>query len=138
MTNKEIKKAWNTMKKEIELELGIKYGFTMTNKQIENRTATYLVCNDFTYEEEIERETNSMNKAIENGNDISYHEENLKELNELKNKYCTKDNQVASMIKVITNSNAFKKFEKVVGKVSCFTEVKYQLGVGYIYIRFVY
>ena len=61
MTNEQIKKAFEIFKKEIKKEAGLAYGFTMNRKQIEKRTATYLVCNTI----DIDREIADTEKSLE-------------------------------------------------------------------------
>lgn len=143
MTNTEIKKAWETMKKELKKELGIEGGFTMGAKQINNRTATYLVCNIVSYEEEIKRAKDS--NAIVQAYDSWTAEEKAKrnaeterqvaQYEELLAKYGTKENELRMVHEELVNSKAFQKFASNFENVT--TEVEFKENFFY-YIRFNY
>lgn len=131
MTNErafEIKQAFEQMKKELAKELGIKGGFVMNRKQIENRTATYLVNNGaISYDEEIdevlkrdvkvqtydtwtaEEKADSHKRAMER---VNYLEKCLAE-------YGTKQNEARAKRNEIAKSEAFKKFEDTIGNTAC-------------------
>ena len=143
MTNTEIKKAWETMKKELKKELGIAHGFTMNAKQINNRTATYLVCNNIPYEEEIKREKDSNARVqaydtwteeakakynAETERWVTQHEERLA-------KYGTKENEHRMVHEELVNSKAFKKFASNFENVTTEFETKEN---WLYYIRFHY
>ena len=142
MTNTEIKKAWETMKKELKKESGITYGFSMTAKQLNNRTATYCVCNDSPYEEEIKREQKSMERiqsydswtAEEKANSCARSEENIAYYRAQLEAYGTKENKVIIELEQLLASKAFKKFASNFEQVITDTEHTN----GCYYIRFTY
>jgi len=138
----EIKKAFEQMKKDIKKELGIVGGFSMTVKQIKNRTATYCVCNDISFDDEIKRLIKENEKvqgfdawtAEEKERCANKTEELIKIQKSLKEQYGTKDNQAKMILEQISNSKAFKKFSNEVGNAVCFID-----KVDWIYyIRFNY
>lgn len=138
----EIKKAWDRMKREVRKELGISGGFSMTARQIKNRTATYCICNVFPYDKEIADRLDSiaMVNAYDTWTDAEkkHHEEyNLTAIagyEAMKQKYGTKENEMAQVTKAILNSKAFAKFQQEVGQVTVSNE---QMDICY-YIRFNY
>jgi hypothetical protein len=138
----EIKKAWEQMKKDIKKELGISGGFTMTAKQIKNRTATFCICNVIPYEEEIERLQRTMEKVQgyttwtdeEKARSKERDLQTLAVYEEGLAKYGTKENEAETVTAQIVNSKAFKKFQEEVGAVEWNTE---QMDICY-YIRFNY
>lgn len=138
----EIKKAFEQFKKELKKETGISGGFTMTAKQIKNRTATYCINNAIPFEMEIERELNSDKKvqAYESWSKemkADFHErtENLVARYEARlKKYGTKQREAAEITKQVVNSKAFKKFSEQLGNV----EYNNEEMNGCYYIRFNY
>jgi len=118
MTDAEIKKAWETMKKELRKELGIEGGFTMSAKQIGNRTATFLVCNNRPYEEEIRLANKDIEKVMaytswteeEKARSRAYNEERIAHYTAEMEKYGTKENELKVTHEAILNSKAFQKF----------------------------
>ena len=143
MTNTEIKKAWEVMKKEIKKELGLDYGFTMNAKQINNRTATYLVCNTRSYEDEIRLEQESIEKVMGYSTWTEAEKARRKENGEkqiarhtaLLEKFGTKENELRMTHEAILNSKAFKKFASNFESVTTEFEIKENF---YYYIRFNY
>lgn len=115
MESKEIKKAFEQMKKAAVKEIGIKYGFSMTTKQIANRTATLLVCNTFPFELDNSGANPEFRKAEHK-------------------KYGTKENQLAKTFEAVKGSKAFAEFAKHFDSVRVSTE---QNG-NFYYIRFDY
>lgn len=125
MNTNEIKKAWNTFKKEIAKE--ISFDLTgccyMNKKQLETGTATILLCNDIDYDWEIARQRKSIDKV--NGYDTWTAEE--KKNNEErcmarirseeadKAKYGNKANEAETKAAELTGSKAFKKLAEVIG-----------------------
>lgn len=146
MTNQEIKKAWNQMKKDIKKELGedFSYGFTMSAKQLENRTATYCIRLATTYEWDIDC-VESEDARIQAWEDrdqetierkARIHAEHLEKIERIRAKiakFGTKENEVAEITTKVVTSKAFKKFSDVVGGVEWEPEVK-----DCYYIRFHY
>ena len=121
----DIKKAWEQMKKDLKKETGISGGFTMNARQIKNRTATYSVCNNKTYDEEIayfekqcaKVQTYTSWTDEEKAGCAARTAETVKAIQERKNKYGTKENEARYYEELIVNSKAFKKFEEAVGEV---------------------
>ena len=144
MTAQEIKKAFNTFKKELAKETGHSGGFTMSGRQIELRTATYLVCNILPYDTEIERCRKTVEKVL--GYDTWSDEAKERTKQEYagyiagyearKAKYGTKENELLMTLKEVENSGAFKKFASNFEQVTLTTETGSD-GFCY-YIRFHY
>lgn len=119
----DIKKAWNTMKKELEKETGIAGGFTMSVKQIANRTATYLVCNNLSYEREIEyhRAEDERVQGFETWTDKEKERAHAREIETIERlerrlaEYGTKKNEANVAAEKIVKSKAFAKFQETVG-----------------------
>lgn len=146
MTNQEIKKAWNQMKKDIKNELGedFGYGFTMSAKQLENRTATYCIRVATTYEFDISavesEDARTQEWRVRDQEDIErkarIHAEHLEKIERIRAKiakYGTKENEVAEITNKVVTSKAFKKFSDAVGNVEWEPEIK-----DCYYIRFHY
>lgn len=142
MTNLEIKKAWETMKKEIKKELGLEGGFTMSQKQINNRTATFLICNATAYEDEIRREKETTERvqsytswtAEEKARQKEQADKNTAHYLERLERYGTKENEATATLKQLLNSEAFKRFSGNFEKVAAMIEQK----EACYYIRFYY
>lgn len=135
-TEMEIKKAFDTFKKELTKETGIKGGFTMNSRQIENRTATWMISRAESYEAsiaEFETWAKSSDKFIseEGSRRVAYFKAEREQ-------YGTKENYVATMIDRMTGSNAFKKFCETVGNVKFHKEISEYDGVMFVYLRFTY
>lgn len=136
MTAQEIKKAFDTFKKELNKETGIKGGFTMNCRQIENRTATWLISRAESYEAsiaEFEAWAKKSDKFIsaEGARRVEYFKAEREQ-------YGTKENYIATMIDRMTGSKAFKKFCETVGNVKFHKEVSEYDGVMFVYLRFNY
>lgn len=121
MTNSEIKKAWETFKKEIKKELHLdRLGYSMTSKQINNRTATICICNHIAFETEIKRDQDSLEKVMgydswteeEKMRAKAYYESTISEKKALMARFGTKENMLRMISEEIINSNAFKKFSE--------------------------
>lgn len=142
----EIKKAFETMKKELKKEISISGGFTMSAKQIENRTATYCVCNMISYEDEIKYHKAACDRvrSYKNWTDaekerwISDTEVWVKYFEDCLEKYGTKENFANEMVNKIVNSKAFAKFCETVSGVRYCTEIKNNSGLTVEYLRFYY
>lgn len=138
----EIKKAFEQMKKDLAKEVGISGGFTMSAKQIKNRTATYCVCNNIPYEEQIAREKASDERVQgyttwtdeEKANSHARSVETVKRYEARLAEFGTKENEAKVKMERIVNSKAFKKFSDEVGGCECNIE---QMDIAY-YIRFNY
>ena len=123
LTNEEIKKAWETMKKEIKKELGTTYGFTMNKKQIENRTATACICNNISYEREIAHAYNSIERIQaydtwteqEKADNKERNEQLIARYNEKLAQFGTKENEAITSLNQIENTKAYKKFVATMG-----------------------
>ena len=124
MTANEIKKAWNTFKKEVQKE--VKFDMTgscyMNAKQIANGTATIALCNDHEYDytinyyrEEIKR-VNSYTSWTDEEKKRSEARtlESIREQESDKATYGTKVNEAKVKSDEIINSEAFKKLTKVI------------------------
>ena len=146
----EIKKAWNIFKKELAKEDVNSCGtFSMTARQIANRTATILVCSNMPYAEQIEHEDKSLAQVM--GYDSWTDEEKArsKESHDVRvaiykrdmEKFGTKENELKVTLEQIKNSKAFKKFcanAEIEDTVTLSTEMKMLYGIGYYYIRINY
>lgn len=95
-SSKDVKKAWEQMKKELKKEFpnedGLHYNFTMNKKQIENRTATFLASVNHCYEGE-------------------YADADLIA------RFGTAMNEARTYLEMIQNSKSFAKFSSTVGNV---------------------
>ena len=142
----EIKKAFEQFKKELFKETGIKGGFTMSARQIENRTATYCICNLIPYEKEIAYHQNACERvrSYDSWTDaekdrwcagaektIAYYKDQLA-------KYGTKENYAAVMFETITKSKAYRNLCETFGGVRTYLEQKRNSGLDVMYIRFTY
>ena len=137
MTSTEIKKAFEQFKKELKKETGICGGFVMNAKQIENRTATKLVCNMNSYEREIANYESWINDTVSESNK-AYYEKYIAFNREQLAIYGTKMNYIKEEVERITNSKAFEKFSATIGGVKVNTEIKQEYGIEYMHIRFNY
>lgn len=143
----EIKKAFEVFKKEIAKELNFndwqKSGFTMSKRQIELRTATYMVNTVPSFEHEIE-EIEKRDAKVQ-GYDTWTDEQKARshadsihaigQYQNLKERYGTKANQLAQTKAEIENSKAFAKLMETLGEITLTT---YQTENYYNYIRFNY
>lgn len=142
----EIKKAFETMKREIKKEMNISGGFTMSARQIENRTATFLVCNLIPYEKEIKWHEDQVKRVkaytswseaektrwIDDANKwISFWKSEQA-------KHGTKENFAKYETERVVSSKAFEKFSAAVGGCKWHTEIKKDGNIEFVYIRFNY
>lgn len=125
MNATEIKKAWNTFKKEIakEIDLDLTGCCYMNAKQIENGTATITLGLDWGYDAEIE----NLRKSIayyrtwdgdnkERGERYARdYEEKITALEARKATYGTRENEHLQDVEKITTSAAFKKLANTIG-----------------------
>ena len=143
MTNSEIKKAWETFKKEVKKELHLDcLGFSMTSRQINNRTATICICNKFSFESEIERDMESITRVMgytswtpeEKKRSVTSTENDIEMRKAELARFGTKENEYAVISKEIIDSKAFQKFsEKFTSISTCFDEMDicYYLRINY-------
>ena len=121
MTAEEIKKAWNTFKRELKKELSEaeRIGFYMNTKQIANNTATInLGWYGWTYEEHISYYEESIIKvngyeswtAEEKAKNEAYCKERIEYNKGLLEKYGTVENEAKTIYAGIISSKAYKKF----------------------------
>jgi len=139
----EIKKAFETFKKELAKEVGLKGGFTMSKRQIELRTATYLVNTIMSYDDEVKRleEFDIRVQGYDTWTDsekAKHHEDSIKQIEHYeaqKARFGSKANELIETVKMIKSSKAFAKLEEAIGKITLTTETKENF---YNYIRFNY
>ena len=138
MTNQEIKKAFERFKKELNKETGIKGGFTMNCKQIENRTATYAVCPAIDFDSKIaDAEAWAAKASREDHKKICL--ETAEYFKALKAQYGTWEARAEEIIGKVTGSKAFETFSAAIGGVKWNTELgKDYCGQRWLYIRFNY
>lgn len=125
MNAAEIKKAWNAFKKEVakEVSFSVSGSCYMNKKQIENRTATILICNDIEYDDEIKYYRASIERV--NGYDSWTDEEKkrneesqLAEISKneaLKAAYGNKACEAREKAAEIQNSKAYGKLVEAIG-----------------------
>ncbi len=124
MTAEEIKKAWNTFKKNIKKELPeAQYlGYTMSAKQIKNGTATILICNKIPYEDEIARTERSIIQVNgyetwtpeEKARNREYQEARIESYKRDLSRFGTKENELVSISNLIRESKAFKALSETI------------------------
>ena len=143
MTANEIKKAFEIFKKEIAKECGFNGGFTMSKKQIELRTATFLVNNIISFEEEIKKQQES-DERVQGFNSwtdeqkAKHHEycmDNIRFYEKQKEKWGTKANEFSRKMKMLEESKAFAKLQDTIGEITLSAELKENF---FNYIRFNY
>ena len=121
----QIKKDWNTFKKEITKgndPYELKGSFYMTKKQIEKGTATICLVYAKSYEAEIDYYQRASEKlkgyntwtAEAIANRIKEHDEIIAKYTAKLEKHGTKLNEAKWKIEAITNSEAWKKFSAAV------------------------
>ena len=143
MTANEIKKAFEIFKKEIAKECGFKGGFTMSKKQIELRTATFLVNNTISFEEEIKKQQESDERVqgFDTWTDeqkAKHHEycmDNIRFYEKQKAKWGTKANEFSVKMKMLEESKAFANLQQAIGNINLTAELKEGM---FNYIRFNY
>lgn len=138
----EIKKAFETFKKDLAKETNIKGGFTMSAKQIKLRTATYLSTSLTPFEDQIARVLRDDERV--QGYDTWTDEEKGRHHNEALStvawykerleKFKTPRNLATYEMCSIVASEAFRKLQDEIGQISVDMEDKN----GYAYIRFNY
>ena len=142
MTDQEIKKAFDTMKRGLAKEIGISSGYYCKAKQIENRTATLLVCNDIPYEDEI-ASAKAMDERVQSydtwtdeskARHHSYALDAIARYQARLDKYGTKQGELIAVLHALQGSKSFQNFAAHFDHVSLTTEAKN----GCHYIRFNY
>ena len=120
----DIKKAWNQFKKDIKKEgIDLTGSCYMTAKQMANRTATILICDNIPYAEEIKYTTAAIQKvcgfdtwtAEEKVRSIKHHTEQIAKYTESLIKYGTKENEHKHTVESILRSKAWNAFTTAVG-----------------------
>ena len=149
MTPTEIKKAWNTFKKEIAKE--VNFGMTgccyMNAKQIANGTATICLCCDIEYDVEITRSRATIERV--NGYTSWTDEEkkrseknsleSIANYENLKATYGNRANEAKTKATEITSTAAFKKLAQAISIQHFETElVKKWEGLNQYQIRIHY
>ena len=119
MNENEIKKAWNTFKKEIakEIDIDLTGCCYMNKKQLENGTATITLCIDWSYEDEIAYYLREIDRFSSwDGENKERAERFIREKREAianietkKANHGTRENEVRGEFEQITSSSAFKK-----------------------------
>lgn len=125
MNATEIKKAWNTFKKEIakEIDLDLTGCCYMNQKQIANGTATITLGLDWSYDREIANHNRAIEGFLkwdgenkERGERYAReHSEELADLEARKATYGTRENETKAKAEMITSSAAFKKLATTIG-----------------------
>ena len=141
MTAEEIKKAWNTFKRELKKELPEteRVGFYMSVKQIKNNTATMCLCSTISYEEHIAMAEASIKKVSayeswtpeEKARNRAYNEERIAHFTERLERYGTMQNECNVVGRQIINSRAFQKFANNFPSIS----TQYEKANGCYYLR---
>lgn len=141
MTAEEIKKAWNTFKRELKKELpeAETVGFYMNVKQIKNNTATMCLCGTISYEEQIAMAEASIKKVSayetwtpeEKARNREYQEARIESYKAELEKYGTKQNECNVVGRQIINSRAFQKFANNFPSIS----TQYEEANGCYYLR---
>lgn len=124
MTNELIKKEWNKLKKELTKgndPYGLKGCMYMMKKQLENRTATIMLANAFTYEEMIEYYKERI-EALPNSNKLAEYEQGLAHYTSLLERFGTRANEAKWKVEEITSTKAWEAFAEAVGVDSLRTE----------------
>ncbi len=145
MTSKEIKKAWERMKKDLKKEFPettqLHRKFVMNYAQIANRTATFVAVGATPYDEAIEI-TEHMIGEIDHVYSPEYREEvhhncreRINRLEEKKSVYGTPLKETEHLRDMIKNSKAFERFTQAVGETTLTIEVDSE---NYYKIRFHY
>ena len=142
MTDKEIKKAFDTMKRSLAKEIGIRSGYYCNARQIENRTATLLVCSCTPYEKEIER-AKAIDKTVQgyttwtDEEKAASHNRFLEDIARFQGKmerYKTKGCEFLAVKRAVSESKAYNAFAANFGKVTMDSEI----ANNCYYIRFHY
>ena len=150
MTNaNEIKKAWNTFKKEIanEIDLDLTGCCYMNAKQIANGTATITLDLDWSYDDEIAYYHREIERVSAwDGDDKERGEryargysEKISRIEARKAAHGTRENETRNKVEQITNSAAFKKLAATIGIQSTALELghysrnlnTYQIRINY-------
>ena len=145
MNATEIKKAWNTFKKEIakEVDFNLTGCCYMTARQINNGTATITLCFNMTYDREIDYHRKAIKRVNsydtwtpeEKKKNEEHNTERIAYYEALKAKYGTRADEAAAKYEAIANSKAFEKLSECIGIDSYHVELNkdncYQLRISY-------
>ena len=128
----DIKKAWNQLKKDLKSEgIDLIGGCYLTAKQLQNRTATILINNNISYEDEmleavdgLKMLLNSDRNDCEKVKNSKYYAEKMEFIASNMTKYGTKENEYNETVNDIISSNAWNRFISIVGNVTTCKEQK--------------
>ena len=147
MNANDIKKAWNTFKRELkkELDFDLTGCCYMNAKQIKKRTATISLCNCFDYDWEIEYSRKSIERvnsydtwtAEEKKRHEQYELDMIAYYEANREKYGKKSNEAKAKTEAITRTQAFKKLSECIGVCGVCLELDeseaiYRLRINYI------
>lgn len=149
MTPNEIKKAWNTFKKEIakEIDIDLTGCCYMNQKQIANGTATITLGLDWSFESEIDYYTREINRVSswdgdnkERGERIANeYREKIADLEARKAAHGTRENETRGKAEKITGTAAFKKLASTIGILNtCLALGKYSASINTYQLRISY
>lgn len=139
------KKVFEQFKKDLKAETGINGGFTMSMKQFQNRTATYLICNLLPYEKEISdmrelcervRASKTRTEAEKENWCADYEQRWIPFYESQIVEFGTKEAYAKATVERIISSKAFRKFSEAFGGVGHQVEAKRDCGIEYLYLRF--
>lgn len=138
----DIKKAFNQFKKDLDVECAISGGFTMSQKQIANRTATYCVASTTEFREMInffireDYQVQGYNTWTVEAKQKAHerHERSIQLLEEQEALYGDRHGQAMHYLDKIRDSKAFARFQRTVGD----TQLTIERAKDAWYIRFNY
>lgn len=144
MTNEELKKAWNKIKKAmVKKDSDLNGSFRMTAKQIANRTATVSLCNTVEYDNEIEEKLKDNEKVQayttwtdeEKANAQADTDKYVARRKNRKAMFKTKENEAKMLAKMITESKEFKEFQNLTGATTTIELTHLWEGLDVYYLR---
>ena len=124
----EIKVAFNTMKKELKKEFpnetNLHYGFTMSERQIKNNTATLLVTSTNSYADRINFYLKQIETVLgyeswtneEKKRSIERDAEQIKIAQSKEKRFGTPYTEATTTAKMLYESESFKRFAKAIGR----------------------
>lgn len=139
MTNAEIKKAWNTFKRQAKKECPelCDYTFVMNAKQIVQRTAT--ICLGISDDNDFSDERDRFESYLHDKQDFEYVIKCIDKIDKDIKKYGTRENMARQILLNIANSKAFSNFnDSLGGKASVALEINRIGYSNYYYARFSY
>lgn len=147
MTNEEIKKEFNKVKKAmIKKDETLTGCFRMTAKQLANRTATVCLCNNIEYDDEIDMALYEHMKVQaytswtdeEKARNKKEYDESIAKKKERKAMYGTKENEAKKLAEMITGSDEFKRFQEMTGATTSIELTHLWLDLSCYYLRISY